>query len=1194
MADNEEIVDGSQVVQGDLTVLGSINNAGIAAISTKIEKTMAAMQQVNGNMNNLILGLADDGIITISEKVTIKNTWEGIETEYPSVYARGVTVGMTEETLAVFSESFNALKVFLLEAPGILADMGTASEIAKADYRAAVDAYITARETVLGTIDVDTSNELILLGVNVTLSAYTIKRDRFQELNPDHIVIYAKLASGAPYLGRFKVELMIGSAWYSVYQSQVDEAEYYYTPPAVYDGQFVEAVHVALYQSGGTGGMIRDKTCTIEIAASTAVRYWGARADDPTSGMIRGDYYFDNRTPANGGGCLRFFTGASWIEYLPVLEGYAEAKATSLNDVIIWAGENKGLNNDIVSAANAIFGSFTAAAAYIAKLSASEVEILGTLRTGIGAAEDARIAIQDYSGCSRKKFIPYNTGAPGVDDLTIVSDSTVEGEFEVVIDSTAEENTIIGSVGPAGGRVVYVNTETGYALEAKVVRPSEPFPEAALYPYDYTTPIDMQASAGFWATAKIAARYIGGAVEYMAIFDSAVNIISPYNSTKIVPEGWIYESRSNDGVNWTSPRKIFEGCRPSLVQVDGSRVIVSCATEERRYKNPSQFVFVYRSNWTYWQKMTAMSHANFDRGYIRPDASNPGFHITTTLFFGPEKIYLAMIYNCINGEDEQHIVVFEGPGNVEDPQDTSTYWSFTFLDSVDTREYSHYDHNVKAYTLQGIYLTGGNLTLLVNGFTGWLKLERKPIVGNPGYYEWEEAQYIPGGFDATNSAGVSLSIKRDSFNKGYAVIVATSAAQSFGKYYSVSAGSLTVSLTLASYLPRYYDLTRGMFCLIDYQTEIIISSIYYNKLRITKVITIRKLSDAFLCPWSVYNKPTGATYTSIETGEANKQILSNHKDSVLVALYADEEYSGFHDWYVPSIDELQEIYNTTGATDYERAQNGFPNYRYWSSTEATRELAFSFTYALGQQAYPKMKWGALIVVRKFYARDRFKWKEIGDASYQAAQAIDPTLDYTLGSYGINISFLAALGHKTGDKWTFRQGAMKALSVRDINGNEYFYIADGEIHGVSAGILPIGFIYIQYPGKQEPGPAFGGVWTNISSSFPGAFFRAEGGNASAFGSGLQVDVVGPHTHTLSVTIVNAGAHQHEETLGAINLFGNAGISRTKGNYGGSSKGTCDLTNTAGDHGHSASGSALSNGGTENRPDNYTIRLWERKA
>lgn len=59
----------------------------------------------------------------------------------------------------------------------------------------------------------------------------------------------------------------------------------------------------------------------------------------------------------------------------------------------------------------------------------------------------------------------------------------------------------------------------------------------------------------------------------------------------------------------------------------------------------------------------------------------------------------------------------------------------------------------------------------------------------------------------------------------------------------------------------------------------------------------------------------------------------------------------------------------------------------------------------------------------------------------------------------------------------------------------------EING-KLDILPTGFVYIQLPGYKAPDEMFAGIWTDITSSFAGLFFRCEGGDALAFNGGVQ--------------------------------------------------------------------------------------------
>lgn len=243
------------------------------------------------------------------------------------------------------------------------------------------------------------------------------------------------------------------------------------------------------------------------------------------------------------------------------------------------------------------------------------------------------------------------------------------------------------------------------------------------------------------------------------------------------------------------------------------------------------------------------------------------------------------------------------------------------------------------------------------------------------------------------------------------------------------------------------------------------------------------------------------------------------------------------------------------------------------------------------------------VLKYSVARDRqtFRWRETSGV-WSSAIKIIGTNQYELTPYGIKITFAGNKILTTGDLWTFEQGAIGGISVRDSAGVEFFAVRGGEAYkriGASLRKLltvdeavPIGSTYWQLPGKPAPGTLFPDtVWTNISSSFPGAFFRAEGGNASAFGAGQQGDLVKAHGHA-------ASQDQHRHTGGTRRIADSA-----DGQYGSlSNVGSIDypLIRSNGyflydlDYTNYATPAITitQNVGAENRPNNFTIRIWER--
>lgn len=153
--------------------------------------------------------------------------------------------------------------------------------------------------------------------------------------------------------------------------------------------------------------------------------------------------------------------------------------------------------------------------------------------------------------------------------------------------------------------------------------------------------------------------------------------------------------------------------------------------------------------------------------------------------------------------------------------------------------------------------------------------------------------------------------------------------------------------------------------------------------------------------------------------------------------------------------------------------------------------------------------------------------------------------------------------------------------------------------------PAGTMYIQFKGGKTPSELFGGTWYNVSSEFAGMFFRAEGGNAAAFGSD-QEQSVQAHTHTINHThtrgsmeitgrIVTQGTEdKYSSASGAFS------IEKSVTGYGGGHNGDSEspafnFTASDGWTGSTSTPSATNSGsygGTETRPVNSTIRIWRR--
>jgi hypothetical protein len=101
--------------------------------------------------------------------------------------------------------------------------------------------------------------------------------------------------------------------------------------------------------------------------------------------------------------------------------------------------------------------------------------------------------------------------------------------------------------------------------------------------------------------------------------------------------------------------------------------------------------------------------------------------------------------------------------------------------------------------------------------------------------------------------------------------------------------------------------------------------------------------------WGCYGTTIdGADGFGIRDGQQNtKDIVAGCPDEVSAAKICDElESEGFDDWYLPSIEELELIYNqlyVNGLVD--NLKGG----RYWSSTEDFSYGAWTFNFSTGER-----------------------------------------------------------------------------------------------------------------------------------------------------------------------------------------------------------------------------------------------------
>ena len=178
-----------------------------------------------------------------------------------------------------------------------------------------------------------------------------------------------------------------------------------------------------------------------------------------------------------------------------------------------------------------------------------------------------------------------------------------------------------------------------------------------------------------------------------------------------------------------------------------------------------------------------------------------------------------------------------------------------------------------------------------------------------------------------------------------------------------------------------------------------------------------------------------------------------------------------------------------------------------------------------------------------------------------------------------------------------KGSNLPLAVGDIGGAGYWMILQYDqafnkwvLQNPATGIasqstMPVGSVYVQFSGQTDPTTLFGGTWDNVSSTYAGLFFRAEGGDAATFGN----------TQTMGLPNITGGLGfggyrgingDHQDA------WWGAGYESTfTPGIGPSSNAAWGTVTTEFAAGRSNS---LYGASEEVRPVNSTIRIWKRTA
>lgn len=118
-------------------------------------------------------------------------------------------------------------------------------------------------------------------------------------------------------------------------------------------------------------------------------------------------------------------------------------------------------------------------------------------------------------------------------------------------------------------------------------------------------------------------------------------------------------------------------------------------------------------------------------------------------------------------------------------------------------------------------------------------------------------------------------------------------------------------------------------------------------------------------------------------------------------------------------------------------------------------------------------------------------------------------------------------------------------------------------------LPVGMMYVQFPGQLDPAQmSWPGTWSDVTSDYADAFFRAEGTNSQPFDNqtSAQLDAFQKHQHYFQRSYSDAAKGDNDRD--AENM-------------------TTQQT-----WGYAEDGGGAPRTASETRPLNYTIRIFKR--
>lgn len=106
-----------------------------------------------------------------------------------------------------------------------------------------------------------------------------------------------------------------------------------------------------------------------------------------------------------------------------------------------------------------------------------------------------------------------------------------------------------------------------------------------------------------------------------------------------------------------------------------------------------------------------------------------------------------------------------------------------------------------------------------------------------------------------------------------------------------------------------------------------------------------KIDQAVDVEWGCEGIVINSTHSELGKGMSNTELIFNNcsETGIAAASSMNFSYNGYSDWFLPSKDELNKLYENKDAI------GGFADATYWSSTEFDKDLAWGQIFSIGSQ-----------------------------------------------------------------------------------------------------------------------------------------------------------------------------------------------------------------------------------------------------